>query len=107
LPRQPVPGLTCAAARWPWPERTAAEPLDDGRASRADVLRLRRFDRAVRIRDGGAADASTRHRVAHRHAALVADRLGLPLSRDNRGRLVELRGARLGWLLGLGPGRER
>src|SRR3546814_1095800 len=35
------------------------------------------------------------------------DGVGVPHGRDHPGCLVELRGPRMGWLLGMGPGRER
>ena len=41
------------------------------------------------------------------HAALDRRAVGVPLGRDHRRRLVVLRGARVGRLLGLGPGGER
>ena len=48
-----------------------------------------------------------RRGLARRHPAHHARRLGLPHRRHHPRRVVELRGARVGRLLGLGPGRER
>ena len=48
-----------------------------------------------------------RRGVARRHPPDDVDRVGLPHHRDHPRRVVELRGARLGRLLGLGPGGER
>ena len=93
--------------RRPGPQPAAAEPPADG-VPPADALpRLRRLHRAVRLRHRRAGHRAGRRGLAGRDPALDAVRLGLPHRRHRARRLVELRGARLGRLLGLGPGRER
>ena len=74
----------------------------------ADALpRLRRLHRAVRLRHRRAGHRPGRRGLAGRDPPLDAVRLGLPHRRHRARLVVELRGARLGRLLGLGPGRER
>src|SRR6185295_13610657 len=61
----------------------------------------------VRVRTWRADHAAARRRLARSHAPLRAAWLGVPRCRHPaRGTLVVV-GARLGRLLGLGPGRER
>ena len=70
-------------------------------------LGLRRVHRPVRVRDRRADHRALRRGVARRHAPGDARRVGLPDRRHHPRRVVELRGARLGRLLGVGPGGER
>ena len=63
--------------------------------------------RAVRLRHRRPGHRPGRRGLAGRDPPLDALRLGLPHRRHRARRLVELRGARLGRLLGLGPGGER
>ena len=63
--------------------------------------------RAVRLRHRRAGHRPGGRGLAGRDPALDPGRLGLPLGRHRARRVVELRGARLGRLLGLGPGGER
>ena len=62
---------------------------------------------AVRVRHRGPGHRSARRGLADRDPAGDPARLGLPHRRDHPRRLVELRGARVGRLLGVGPGGER
>ena len=89
------------------PEPAAAEPPAH-RVPPADALpRLRRLHDPVLVRDRRARHRPLRRGLARRHAPHDARRVGLPHRRHRARRVVELRGARLGRLLGLGPGRER
>ena len=88
-------------------ERAAPEPPVHGAPPAAALPRLHRAGGAVRLRDGGARHAAAGRGVAADRAALDDRAVDLPHP-GHRGRgVVELRGARLGRLLGLGPGRER
>ena len=58
--------------------------------------------RAVRVRRGGARDEPARRGVAAHRAALDARAVDVPHARHRRRGVVELRGARLGRLLGAG-----
>ena len=94
-------------ARRPRPEPAAAEP-SARRVPPADAVpRLRRLHDPVLVRGRRAHHRPLRRRLARRRAPHDARRLGLPHGRHRARRLVELRGARVGRLLGLGPGRER
>ncbi len=106
--RQPVQAhRRHGAARRSRPEPAAAEPSADG-VPPADALpRVRRVHHPVRVRDGGTDHRSLRRGLARRHPPHHARRVGLPHRRHHPRRVVELRGARLGRLLGLGSGRER
>ncbi len=89
------------------PQPAAPEP-HPGRLPPADALsRLRRVLGAVRLRDRGAGHRAGRRGLAGRDPALDRDRLGVPHRRHHPRCLVELRGPRLGWVLGVGPRRER
>ena len=93
--------------RRPRPEPAAAGAHPHG-VPPADALpRLRRVHGAVRVRHRRAGHRPPRRGMAGRDPAGHAPRLGVPHRRHHPRRLVELRGARLGRLLGLGPGRER
>ena len=59
------------------------------------------------VRDRRAGHRPVRRGLAGRRAPDDARRVGLPHGRHHPRRVVELRGARLGRLLGVGPGRER
>ena len=63
--------------------------------------------RAVLVRDRRARHRPLRRGLARRHPPRDARRVGLPHRRHRPRRVVELRGARVGRLLGVGPGRER
>ena len=89
------------------PEPAAAEQHADGHPPADALPRLRRVHRAVRLRHRRARHRPGGRGLAGRDPALDALRLGLPLGRHRARRLVELPGARLGRLLGLGPGGER
>ncbi len=95
-----------AAGRRGRAEPEPAEPvLPDPPA--APLPRLRRADRPVRVRDGGAPLRAHRRALDRRHAPLDARRLDVPRDRPAARREVGVRGGRLGRLLRLGSGRER
>ena len=75
--------------------------------SAAPVHGVRGAHRALRLRHGGAHPRKARPRLDRRHPALDHHRVVLPHPRQPGGSLVVLPRARLGRLLGLGPGGER
>ena len=93
----------------PGAESAAAESHPDGDASAAAVSRLRRDDRAVRVRRRR--DALRRGRRERLDAASRAagrcSSWALPLGGDHRRHVVVVRSARVGRLLGVGSRRER
>ena len=91
----------------PGPNPLLQNHLADGVPPADAVPRLRRVQRAVRLRHRRAGDRARRRGLAARDPALDAGGLGVPHRRHRARRLVELRGARLGRLLGVGPGGER
>ena len=79
-----------------------------GRYSPTAALRgVRRFHRAVRLRDRDAHHRTRARSLAARAASLDGAGLGGALGGHRARRVVELPGARMGWLLGMGPRRER
>ena len=68
---------------------------------------LRRHEHPVRVRDGGADLGPARRHLDRVGAQVDAGRLVLPVDGPDAGDVVGVRGAGLGRLLGLGPGRER
>ncbi len=103
---RPVRAPAGAGARGRRPEPAPAELLDDDPSAVA-LPRLRGVLGAVRVRDRGARDRAARRRLDPHHPALDAVRVVLPLARQHARRALGVRGARLGRLLGVGPGRER
>ena len=93
------------------PGRERAEPAapapDHGDPPADPLHRLRGVRDPVRVLRGGAVDPPARRRLDPEHPPVDADRLVLPRQRHPPRRPLGLRGARLGRLLGLGPGRER
>ena len=73
----------------------------------APLRRLRRLHRPLRLRHRHAGHGPGGGPLADRVPALDAGRVHLPLRRHRARRLVVVPGARMGRLLGLGPGRER
>ena len=106
-PGNPFALTTPVAAEGLGPERPAPEPPVHGAPSAAAVPRLYRDGGAVRVRRRRAGHPAARRGVAAHRAALDARAVDLPDARHRRRGVVELRGARLGRLLGVGPGRER
>ena len=106
-PTRPFAAFAVGAARRARAAAAAAEPSADGRAPAVPVPRLHRVLRAVRVRDGGADHGPPVGRVDPGHAALDAVRVDLPDDRSAAGRALVLRRARVGRLLGVGPGGER
>ena len=105
--RAPLHPALTRAGRRRGPEPAAPAPGDDDPPADA-LLGLRRLRGAVRVRvRRRSSTRPARHGLAPHHAALDAVRLDLPLGRHPARRPLGLRGARLGRLLGLGPGRER
>ena len=96
-----------ARLRRPRPQPAAAEPHPDGVPSADPLPRLCGVHSALRLRGGRAGHRPPRGGMAGRHPALDGGRLGFPDVRHRARRLVELRDARLGRVLGLGPGGER
>ena len=102
----PFDTLADAARRGRGPEPAAAPPGDDDPP--ADALHgLRGLLDPVRVRDRRADRGPHGRRLDPRHPPLRAHRLDLPRHGDHAGRALVLHRARLGRLLGLGPGRER
>ena len=114
--------LLLCAARWPREsfrhsrrsaarrrrlEPAAAQSPAHGHPSGDAVSRLRRIHCAVRIRGSCAHHGAVRHPVAGRHPPLDAGGLGLSGHRDHARRMVVIRGAGLGRLLGVGSRGER
>ena len=88
------------------PQSAAAEPGDDD--SSPDALpRLHQPHHPVRLRHRRAALPQPRYRLDPRHPEVDPGELALPLDRHHAGHVVGVRGAGLGRLLGVGPGRER
>ena len=104
---QPVRDVVDGAVRRPGSEPAAAEPHPDGVPPADPLHGLRRVHRPVHVRHRRARHRALRRGLAHRHPPGDARGLGLPHRGHHPRRVVELRGARLGWLLGVGPGRER
>ncbi len=103
---QPVRHAGRRTARRNRAEPAAAAPVDDHPP--ADALRrLRLADRAVRLRNRGADHPPGRRLLDQVDPRLRPDRLDLPLDRHHPRRPLVLHRTRLGWLLGLGSGRER
>src|SRR5690606_18145718 len=92
--------------RWHGAESATAELLDDDPSAHA-VPGVHRVHRAVRLRDRGAAQWTPGHPLDHHHPTLDPGRVVLPDLRDHLRDDVGVRGTGLGWLLVLGPGRER
>ena len=119
--------LGCVASLLPAPDGRLGEPVRharDAAAGRrraepaappsgdddppADALHgLRGLLDPVRVRDRRPRGAPHGRRLDPRHAPLRADRVDLPRHRDHARRALVLHRARLGRLLGLGPGGER
>src|SRR5207244_184655 len=74
------------------------------RAPAASLPRVRRPDRAVRVRDGRAPLEADRRALDRRHAPLDARRVDVPRRRPAPGRALGVRRDRLGRLLRLGSG---
>ena len=91
----------------PGPEPAAAEPHPDGLPPADALPGLRRLLGALRLRHRGARHRSGRRGVARRDPSMDALRLGVPDRGHHPGGVVELRGPRVGRLLGMGSGRER
>ncbi len=102
LRRQPRPD----AGRRHRPQPAAAAPEHDDPPADA-LLGLRLAHRALRLRDRRPRHPPPRRRMDPLHPPLRPDRLGLPRLRPPARRPLVLHRARLGRLLGLGPGRER
>ena len=92
------------AARARRRRRAQPEPPEPvhGRPPAAPLPRLRRADRAVRVRDGRAALGPHRRALDRRDAPLDARRVDVPRDRPAARRALGLRGGRLGRLLRLG-----
>ncbi len=107
-PGQSVPhGAGRAGRRRPGTESVAAEPPADGVPPADAVPRLRRLHRAVRLRHRRAGDGPPRRGLAGRDPALDVVRVGFLVGRHPARRVVVIRGAGVGRLLGVGSGRER
>ncbi len=105
--RQPVPRAVDRAVRRAGSEPAPAEPRAHGVPPADPLPGLRGLHGAVHVRHRRARDRPLRRGLAGRHAPRDARRVGLPHRRHHPRRVVELRGARVGRLLGVGPGRER
>ncbi len=104
--RQPIRDDLLATARRSRPQPAPAAPEHDDPPADA-LLGVRRLHDPLRLRDRRPRHPPPRRRLDPRHAALRADRLGAARLRPAARRPLVLHGARLGRLLGLGPGRER
>src|SRR5216110_357486 len=101
-----LPPAGVHAARRQRAEPAAPEP-GDGVPSSDALPRVHLDHHPVRVRDGGSAVEAPRRGLAGRHPQMDPPVLAVPLHRDLSRDVVGLRRARVGWLLGLGPGRER
>ena len=106
VPREPVRPRADRGGRGRRAQPAAAPPEHDDPPPDA-LLGLHAVRDPVRVRDRRADHAAARRRVDPAHAAVHARRLVLPRHRDPARRALVLHRARLGRLLGLGPGRER
>ena len=88
------------------PQPEPPEPVHDDPPA-LPLPRLRRAHDPVRLRDGRAPRAKDRRALDRRHAPLDALRLDGARHRPAPRRPLGVRRGRLGWLLRLGPGRER
>ena len=104
--RQPLRDARPGARRRRRPQPAAPAPEHDDPPADA-LLGLRGVHGAVRLRDRRPRHPPHRRRLDPRHAALRADRLGAARLRPPARRPLVLHRARLGRLLGLGPGGER
>ena len=103
---EPVRHAGEPAGRGRGPQPAAPPPGDDDPP--ADALHgLRGVLGAVRVRHRRAHHPQHRGRLDPRHAPLRADRLDVPRHRHHARRALVLHRARVGRLLGLGPGGER
>ena len=93
------------ARRWKRPQ-SAAPVSGDGHPSADFVFGLYRLHDSVCVRAGCSARTISGGEVDSSDAPLDHDRLGLPVGGNSAWRALGLRSARLGRLLGLGPGRE-
>ena len=85
----------------------ATAVVDDGDPSADAVSRLRRLHRAVRFRHGLADHQAAGRRLDPHHPPLGHRYLALPKYGRSARHVLGVHGARLGRLLGLGPGGER
>ncbi len=85
----------------------AAAPHDDDGPSADAVLGLHADDGAVRVRGRRPDQRTAERRMDPGHPPLRARRLAMPRRRHPARRALVLHRAGLGWLLGLGSGRER
>ena len=106
LPRVAVHPARRAAGRGHRAEPAAAPPEHDDPPADA-LLGLHAVRDPVRVRDRRADHAAARLGVDPQHAPVHARGVDVPRLRDPARRPLVLHGARLGRLLGLGPGRER
>ena len=97
-----APGL-----RRPWAEPAPPRAHPDGDPSADALPRVRRLHGSLRLRHRRPRHRTPRRRLVGGDSTGHAHGLGLPHHRHPPGGLVELRGARLGRLLGLGPRGER
>src|SRR5690606_3316094 len=88
-------------------EPAPAESPADGGPSAVPVPRLRRDVGPVLLRDRRTALRAARRCVGPREPEVDGVRVGNAVAGAHGGDVVGLRGARLGRLLGMGPGRER
>ncbi len=104
--RRPLRHAEPGAGRRHRPQPAAAAPEHDDPPADA-LLGLRLPDRALRLRHRRPDHPPPRRRMDPLHPPLRPDRLGPPRLRPPARRPLVLHRARLGRLLGLGPGRER
>src|SRR5439155_6563921 len=83
-------------------ERAAPEPSANAAPPAAPLPGVRAHVSPIRLCVELPHPRGGRRSLARRDATLRARVLGAPRGRDRRRGVVELRGARLGWLLGVG-----
>ena len=105
--REPVRDERRRRARRRRGAEPAAPELLDGHPPAVPLHGLRRVLGPVRVRRRGAGHRAARPRVDRRQPQVDALRVDVPRHRQHARHALGVRGARLGRLLGVGPGRER
>ncbi len=106
LRRQPVRAAAVHAGGRTRPQPPAPESGDDDPSPDA-LPRLHQHHHSVRLRHRRAAHPRARHGVDPRDPEVDAGELAVPLDRHHAGDVVGVCRAGLGWILGVGSGRER
>ncbi len=103
---KPLRPLGFHPAQWPRPQPVAAK-LGHDLSPRDHLPGLRRFHCTLRFRRGRPHHRPLGRRLDTGYPSLDAHLVAVPVHWHRAGSAVGLSRAGLGWLLGLGPGRER